>query len=38
MLDLEQVLASRLECDLDGALTPSLVATLELGNLLGRSA
>ena len=38
IVDPEQVLAARLKCDLDSALTPSPVAVVEVGKLLGRSA
>jgi hypothetical protein len=37
IVDLEQVLAARLKCDLDSALTPSPVAFVEVGQLLRRS-
>ena len=35
-VDPEQVLAARLKCDLDSALTPSPLAAVEIGKLLGR--
>ena len=38
IVDPEQVLAARLKCDLDSALTPSPVAAVEVGELLRRSA
>ena len=37
IVDLEQVLAARLECDLDSALTPAPMAAVEVGQLLRRS-
>jgi hypothetical protein len=37
IVDPEEVLAARLECDLDSALTPSPVAVVEVGKLLRRS-